>query len=531
MKDFHAAVAPPQNERRISRFLYSGFIEHFSDCVQGGIWVGPDSSIPNDGGLRSGTVEALAELALPAMRWPGGNWAEYHHWRDGVGPPEKRPLRHNIEWSIPEDHAFGTHEFMRFCEAIGSEPYLVLNVGSGSVQEARDWVEYCNSPHASDVTRLRAANGRQEPWGVRFWEVGNESWHSGGQCRPQDYTAAYRRYSNKLKFIGTGDRDIPAAVKLVACGCCARYPDWNPAFLAGMKEDPDMLRMVDYIDDHFYQGRDIANASDCSERAYYGLFEDLRKLDEHLERTLALLDAYATDRHRIGLILGEWAAWYDGVWIDNGFRQHATQRDAVFAARAFHLFHRHSPALFMTNMAMAVNALQCLVQTDGAETIKTPTYHVYRMFRPHRDGIACECRIDNADTCGMPGDSAHPSLSISATVREKELFVSAVHIDPGCSRRLHLALPKSSGIRTRCAETLTAPDLRTGNTRESPNAVAPRPAETRSTAQGIEWVLPPHSVTTVTIAYNEELKAAAVAAAAVEDAAAVRERNIAETRV
>lgn len=521
----------PKLERRISPYLYSGFIEHLSDCIYGGIWVGPDSDIPNDKGLRTGTVEALAELALPAMRWPGGNWAEYHHWQDGVGPREKRPRRYNIEWGIPEDHTFGTHEFLRFCEAIGSEPYLVLNLASGTVQEARDWVEYCNSPHDTEITRLRAANGQPEPWGVPFWEVGNESWHSGGQCRVQDYIAAYRRYSNKLRFIGTGDRDLPSAIKLVACGCCARYPDWNEGFLAGMKEDSNMLRMVDYIDDHFYQGRDIQNQEDFSHHAYFRLFEDLKSLDAHLSRTIELLRQYSDDRHTIGLVLGEWAAWYDGVWIDNDFHQYHSLRDAIFAARAFHLFHSHSPALYMTNMSMAVNALQCLVMTEDAETLKTPTYHVYRMFRPHRDGIACDCAVDQPLQCQAPDGTPYDAVSISATVRGSELFLSAVNIDLERNHRLCIELPYPSEIQLHQAEQLVAPNIRLANTVDSPDAVAPQPYKVNILPNGLELDLPAHSVTTVTLTYDTEIESEVRVEKKAEDAASARQRNVAEVRV
>jgi alpha-N-arabinofuranosidase len=522
----NATITLPAVERRISPFLYSGFIEHFSDCVNGGIWVGPDSETPNDDGLRTGTVEALAELALPAMRWPGGNWAEYHHWRDGIGPRGKRPLRYNVEWSVSEDHAFGTHEFLRFCEAIGSEPYLVLNVGSGTVQEAREWVEYCNSPHDTEITRLRAANGQPHPWKVPFWEVGNESWHSGGQCRAQDYIAAYRRYSNKLKFIGTGDRDVRPAVKLVACGCCARYPDWNAAFLAGMKEASNMLHMVDYIDDHFYQGRDIQDETDFSAEAYYRLFNDLSDLDTHLSRTIELLKEYS-----VGLILGEWAAWHDGVWIDNQFHQYSSMRDAIFAARAFHLFHRYSPELYMTNMSMTVNALQCLVTTNGAETIKTPTYHIYRMFKPHRDGVACDCRFETPIHCAAPDRTAHEAVSVSATVKGTQLFLSAVNIDPEAMHRLRFRLPHPLRILNHQAEQLFAPEIRTGNTTESPNAVTPRPWTAILTPEGLEIELPPHSVSTVDISYDTKLESEVHAEIQSEDQDTVRDRNIAEARV
>ncbi len=476
MKTHLIRLTPRAAAPSVSPFLYSSFAEHFGRCIYDGIWVGPDSDIPNEDGLRRDTLEALAELSLPAVRWPGGNWAEYYHWRDGIGPPQERPLRYNIEWGIPESNAFGTHEYMRFCQAIGSEPYLVLNVASGTVQEARDWVEYCNSDHDSETVRLRRANGQERPWRVRFWDVGNESWHSGGQFRAQDYVAAYRRYSNKLRMLGTGDRDKASAIRLIACGSCLLYRDWDAEFLAGMKQTPEMLHTVDYISDHIYQGRDLTDR-EFPDDDHYRLLSELDILEAELRRASALVDAYSTARHPIGLALGEWGTWYKGVWITNRFHQANTLRDALFTACGFHLLHTFAGTLHMANMSMTVNALQCLLQTCGPAAIKTPTYHIFRMYMPHRNGILLESDLVDAPTLPDPEAPARPALSVSATASDDGLFVTVVNADLSAGVETVLLLPDAFTPSSVTSERLTAHDIRAENTPADPDAVSPGPAD------------------------------------------------------
>ena len=497
MTDSIIRLTPRIGAPTVSPYLYSSFAEHFGRCIDDGIWVGQGSDIPHEDGLRRDTLEALAELALPSVRWPGGNWAEYYHWRDGIGPPHQRPLRYNIEWGIPENNAFGTHEYMRFCQAIGAEPYLVLNVASGTVQEGRDWVEYCNADHDSEIVRLRRANGQEQPWRVRLWDIGNESWHSGGQFRSQDYVAAYRRHSNKLRMLGTGDRDKASAVKLIACGACLLYRDWDADFLAGMQQTPNMLHMVDYISDHIYQGRDLTDR-DFPDEDHYHLLSELDILATELRRAANLVGAYSTNRHPIGLALGEWGTWYKGVWITNRFHQANTLRDALFTATGFHLLHSFADTLYMANMSMTVNALQCLVHTYGPLAVKTPTYHVFRMYKPHRNGILLDCELAGAPQLRFPDGSTRPALSLSATASQDGLFVTVVNNDLSTDFDAHLLLPHAftpSGIS---AERLTAPDIRVENTANDPDAVSPTPLHAAiSEADKCRLTFPAKSVTAV----------------------------------
>jgi len=490
-------LTPRTGAPSVSPYLYSSFAEHFGRCIYDGIWVGRDSDIPNDDGLRRDTLEALSELSLPAVRWPGGNWAEYYHWRDGVGPPQERPQRYNIEWGIPESNAFGTHEYMRFCSSINTEPYLVLNVASGTVQEARDWVEYCNSDHDSNIVQLRRAHGQERAWRVSHWDVGNESWHSGGQFRAQDYVAAYRRYSNKLRMLGTGDRDKASAIKLFACGSCLLYRDWDADFLAGMKQTPNMLHTVDYISDHIYQGRDLTDR-DFPDEDHYSLLSELDTLQAELQRAAGLANAYSTDRHPIGLALGEWGAWYKGVWITNQFHQANTLRDAIFTASGFHLFHTFAGTLYMANMSMTVNALQCLLQTFGPAAIKTPTYHIYRMYMPHRNGTLLDCNLAGAPTLPDPETPGRPALSVSATASSAGLFVTIVNADLSTGTETRLLLPAAFTATAVSSERLTAHDIRVENTVEDPNAVSPAPAGVEMPEMGrCQLTLPAKSVTAV----------------------------------
>ena len=492
-------LTPRVGAPTVSSYIYSSFAEHFGRCIYDGIWVGYDSDIPHEDGLRRDTLEALAELALPAVRWPGGNWAEYYHWRDGIGPPHARPQRYNIEWGIPESNAFGTHEYMRFCAAIGAEPYMVLNVASGTVQEGRDWVEYCNSDHDSEIVRLRRANGQEQAWRVRFWDVGNESWHSGGQFRSQDYVAAYRKYSNKLRMLGTGDRDKASAVKLIACGACLLYRDWDADFLAGMKETPNMLHMVDYISDHIYQGRNLTDR-DFPDEDHYHLLSELNILEAELRRATALASAFSTTRHPIGLALGEWGTWYKDVWMPNQFRQANTLRDALFTATGFHLLHNFADTLYMANMSMTVNALQCLVQTFGQVAVKTPTFHIFRMYKPHRNGVLVDCELAGAPQLRFPDGSTRPALSVSATASHDGLFVTVVNNDLSTGIDARLLLPPDFAPTGISAERLTAPDIRAENTADDAAAVSPTPLHVEMPEMNqCHLIFPAKSVTAVQI--------------------------------
>ena len=277
-------------------------------------------------------------------------------------------------------------------------------------------------------------------------------------------------------MLGTGDRDKASAIRLIACGSCLLYRDWDAEFLAGMKQTPEMLHTVDYISDHIYQGRDLTDR-EFPDDDHYRLLSELDILEAELRRASALVDAYSTARHPIGLALGEWGTWYKGVWITNRFHQANTLRDALFTACGFHLLHTFAGTLHMANMSMTVNALQCLLQTCGPAAIKTPTYHIFRMYMPHRNGILLESDLVDAPTLPDPEAPARPALSVSATASDDGLFVTVVNADLSAGVETVLLLPDAFTPSSVTSERLTAHDIRAENTPADPDAVSPGPAD------------------------------------------------------
>lgn len=459
-------IDPSRPRHRVSRYLYGQFAEHLGRCIYGGIWVGEDSSIPNTEGMRNDTIEALAALKLPVLRWPGGCFADNYHWIDGVGPRDKRPLRHNLHWVQPETNRFGTHEFMRFCELIGTEPYICLNVGSGTVEEARSWVEYCCAAQDTSLTRLRKENGRDEPWSVKFWGIGNENWGCGGDMRPEYYADLYRNYASYVRRTALSD------AKLIACGSHPGIPEWDDVFWQRLA---DRQLLVDYIALHNYPNMGWGATSTGFPADHYGrlVVEGVQSIDDLIRRAKQSMFAYASKDHPVGLIMDEWGTWFADATVENGLYQQNTMQDALFAAAVFHVFHEHADVLFMANMAQTVNVLQSLILTKGPDLVLTPTYHVWEMFMPHRDAdLVASVVIDAPTVRGATGE--RPAISVSATCSTDDmLFVSLVNLHPDSAVDIALELGRSAEWRVTSAKRLCGGALHAHNTFETPDTVCP----------------------------------------------------------
>jgi len=472
--------------RRIDPNLYGQFAEHLGRCVYPGLWVGDSSPIANDHGLRLDVISALKTLELPVVRWPGGCFADNYHWLDGVGDRSQRPRRHNLWWKQPENNAFGTDEFMTFCRLIDTEPYLVVNVGSGSVQEAINWMEYCNSNQDTEFTALRKKHGFNEPYNVRYWGIGNESWGCGGKMRPEVYADLYRRFAAYLRPMGGRD------VRLIACGSYPDFPDWDERFLAAMQ---GALDHVDLLAPHIYSGW-MGEEVNFSDQEYYQLFAAIDIMDRHLRRASELVTAFSTADHRIGLALDEWGVWHRQAVVENGLQQQNTLRDALFAAASFHLFHRYAGTLEMANMAQTVNVLQALIHTRGDRIVLTPTFHVFDLLKPHRNGQLLDFDFSPLPMIDFPDQRQRPALSLSATItKDGSIFISLINIDLERSFavecRMINALHKIRSIRL-----LSAEDPREHNSFDLPHAITPREVE----PSGDEVIqVPPHSLMTLSL--------------------------------
>ena len=385
---------PALSRGTINKNIYGHFSEHLGRCIYQGMFVGKDSKIPNVNGMRADVVEALKNIAVPVLRWPGGCFADEYHWQDGIGPQENRKRMVNTNWGgVVEDNSFGTHEFMELCEQIGCEPYINANVGSGTVREMAEWVEYCNSDGDSSVVQQRWANGRKESWNVKYWGVGNESWGCGGNMRPEYYADEFRRYQTYCRKYG--DRKLCK----IACGPSDGDYNWMEVLMerAG--------RYMDAISLHYYTlcgdtWQEKGSSTEFTESDFYKTMVRAGRMEELVTRHSAIMDKYDPAK-RVGLIVDEWGTWYDVEPGTNpGFLyQQNTMRDAMVAAITLNIFNKHCDRVVMANIAQTVNVLQSVILTEGDRMALTPTYHVFDLYKAHQDAKEIACTVE-ADEVG-----------------------------------------------------------------------------------------------------------------------------------
>ena len=396
---------------KINRNIYGHFSEHLGRCIYQGLYVGEDSPIPNVRGIRTDAVEALKKIGVPVLRWPGGCFADEYHWEDGIGPKENRKRMVNTNWGgVVEDNSFGTHEFLDLCEQVGCEPYINANVGSGTVREMAEWVEYLNSDGDSTVVQRRWANGRKDPWHVKYWGVGNESWGCGGNMRPEYYADEFRRYQTFCRQYGE-DR-----LCKIACGPSEDDYNWMEVLMqrAG--------RFMDAITLHYYtrcndSWQEKGSATDFTTADFYKTLVKASRMDEIVSGHSAIMDRYDPQK-RVGLIVDEWGAWYDVEPGTNpGFLyQQNTMRDAMVAAITLNIFNRHCDRVVMANLAQTVNVLQAVLLTEGDRLVLTPTYHVFDLYKAHQDAREIDCFVQ-ADQVGEDGWQL-PQVTASASVKD-----------------------------------------------------------------------------------------------------------------
>ncbi|MCX7046199.1 MAG: alpha-N-arabinofuranosidase [Candidatus Sumerlaeota bacterium] len=448
---------------KVNRNIYGHFAEHLGRCIYEGLWVGEDSPIPNTRGIRNDTVAALKALDLPVLRWPGGCFADMYHWKDGIGPREKRPKIINTHWGgVVENNHFGTHEFLDLCEQLGCEPYICGNVGSGSPQEMCEWIDYMTSDADSPLANLRRQNGRDKPWRVRYFGVGNENWGCGGNMRPEYYADVYRHFQTYVKNY-SGNQ-----IYRIACGANGGDTKWTEALMsiAGTKMQGLSL--------HYYTntGGKRIPATQIAESDWHTILRRTLKMDELITTHAAIMDRYDPGK-RVGMIVDEWGTWYAVEPGTNpGFLyQQNTLRDALVAALNFHIFHRHADRVTMANIAQTINVLQAMILTDKEKMLRTPTYHVFEMFKVHQGGTFLP--VDVTAPPYKLGSEEMPSISASATRNgEGVVHLSLVNANPNAAAQVICAIngitPKSVSGRV-----LTAPEMNAHNTFDKPDSVRP----------------------------------------------------------
>ena len=412
---------PARSVGTINKNIFGHFSEHLGRCIYQGMFVGKDSPIPNKNGMRTDVVEALKNIQVPVLRWPGGCFADEYHWEDGIGPQENRKRMVNTNWGgVVEDNSFGTHEFLELCEQIGCEPYVNANVGSGTVREMAEWVEYLNSEGDSTVVKKRWANGRKDPWGVKFWGVGNESWGCGGNMRPEYYADEYRRFQTYCRNYGQNK------LYRIACGPNGDDYNWTDVLmrLAGNHMDALSLHHYTICGDCF---EDKRSATDFSTEEYYRTLKHATKMEELVTRHGQIMDQYDPEK-RVALIVDEWGNWFDVAPGTNpGFLyQQNTMRDAMVAAINLNVFMAHCDRVRMANLAQTVNVLQAVILTEGDKLVKTPTYHVFDLYKAHQNAKQVDCFVES-DEVGVEGFSV-PQVIASASEKDGKITLTIANM-------------------------------------------------------------------------------------------------------
>ncbi len=416
----------------INKNIYGHFSEHLGRCIYGGLFVGEDSPIPNKKGMRTDVVEALKKIKVPVLRWPGGCFADEYHWEDGVGPREGRKRMVNTHWGgVVEDNSFGTHEFLELCEQIGCEPYINANVGSGTVREMSEWVEYLTSAGDSTVVQRRWANGRKDPWQVKYWGVGNESWGCGGNMRPEYYADEFRRFNTYCRNYGANK------LYRIACGPNADDWGWTDKLMQIAGHHCDAITMHYYTVPHDWTTK--GSATDFTRDEYYLTLRKTEYMAHLLKGHLAIMDKH-DPKHRVGLIVDEWGTWYDVEPGTNpGFLyQQNTMRDAIVAAINLNLFNAHADRVVMANIAQTVNVLQSVILTDGDKMVTTPTYHVFDLFKAHQDATLVPACVECGEVEGVKQLTASASLKDDGSPAGSVLTVTCANTD--CDSPLQVLL-------------------------------------------------------------------------------------------
>jgi alpha-N-arabinofuranosidase len=441
-------INPNEKKSEICKDIYGNFSEHLGRCIYEGLYVGENSDIPNENGLRTDMIEALREMGLPVLRWPGGCFADEYHWRDGIGPKEGRKKMINTHWGgVVEDNSFGTHEFFDLCERIGCDAYITGNLGSGTVQEMSEWVEYMTFGGDSPMSNLRRKNGRQEPWRLRYFAVGNENWGCGGNMDPYYYANTYKKYAT---YVRQYDSDKPGYK--VACGPNSEDYHWTEELMKNARWMMNGLALHYYTVTHSWGQK--GSATEFDENEYYICLRKAYKIEEIIRRHLEIMNRYDPEK-RVDLIVDEWGTWHD---VEPGtnpgfFYQQNTMRDAVVAALSLNIFNKHSDRIKMCNIAQTVNVLQAVALTDGADMLLTPTYHVFRMFKDHQGNTLLGSHI-TTDMSGTENDSLPTLIESASEDADGVIYSTVVNTNAEESRQIKCQIADTA-VKSVRAEILT----------------------------------------------------------------------------
>lgn len=430
-------INPNQKIAKISKDIYGHFSEHLGRCIYDGLFVGKDSKIPNENGMRCDVVKALREMGIPVLRWPGGCFADEYHWKDGIGPVENRKKMVNTHWGgVVEDNSFGTHEFFELCRQLGCDAYINGNVGSGTVQEMNEWVEYMTFDGISPMAELRKKNGRENPWIVKYFGVGNESWGCGGNMTGDHYADLFRQYNTYVR-----DYDGNNKIYRIACGPNAFDFKWTEQVMRKAGNKANGLSLHYYTVPHDWDHK--GSSTDFTQKEYNLTVTKAYKMEELVRRHTEIMNAL-DPKKRVDLIVDEWGTWYDVEPGTNpGFLyQLNTMRDAMVAALTLNIFNKHADRVRMANIAQTVNVLQAVILTEGDKMVLTPTYHVFKMYKDHQKNTLLGSFITTDEVVSEDGSA--PKLIESASVDENGVIYSTV---------ANISATKKSKIKCQIADT------------------------------------------------------------------------------
>jgi alpha-N-arabinofuranosidase len=486
-------IYPERAKDTISKEIYGHFAEHLGTCIYGGLWVGENSNIPNTTGYRTDVLNALKELKIPVLRWPGGCFADEYHWMDGIGPKDKRPKMVNNNWGgTIEDNSFGTHEFLNLCEMLGCEPYISGNVGSGTVEELAKWVEYMTSDGDSPMANLRRLNGRDKAWKVRYLGIGNESWGCGGDMRPEYYADLYRRYAVYCR-----NYDDNRLYK-VASGASDYNYNWTDVLMKNIGRRMHGVSLHYYTVKGWSGSKGAATVFDKDD--YYRTIDKCLEIEDVIRRHCEIMDRYDRDK-QIGLLVDEWGTWWDeepGTVRGHLYQQNSL-RDAFVASLTLDVFHKYASRVRMANIAQIVNVLQSMILTnDRGEMVLTPTYHVFNMYKVHQDALCLPLSII-CDGMNVNDNRTIPMLSATAS-RDKNgaIHLSLSNIDADNAQTVSVEIAGLKTVKIANGTILTSANLADHNTFDKPQTVTPANFTGAAASNGILQVkIPAKSIVTL----------------------------------
>jgi alpha-L-arabinofuranosidase len=471
--------------------IYGQFLEHVGTQPYGGIWVGPESDIPNTDGIRDDVFDALKALNVPVVRWPGGCFADLYHWRDGIGPRTDRPGRVNMVWGgTPESNEFGTHEFFDFAERLGAKTYLNLNLGTGTAKEGADWLEYITA-ETGDRAEERRANGRDAPWKVDYLSIGNETWGCGGALTAGAYADLYAQFASFTKTAG----DQPVRI-------ISGAHDANPEYADTILEHPYIADLAEGISLHVYTlptgdwGKKGA-ATGFPEAEWASTMKRTLRMADVIEDQKAILEKHDLPADAFGLYVDEWGMWVDQDETGNppALYQQGSIRDAIVAGLNLNLFHAHADVVKMTNIAQMVNVLQAMILTDGPDMVLTPTYHVFEMYKPFMGAEALQMSVQSPDY--VFGDVSVPAISASAArMGDGRIVLALVNAS---AHDDHLVDASAFGASKATGRILQGEEMDSHNTFDAPDRVHPAPYIVTGTKDDFILTIPARSVVVVTL--------------------------------